>query len=146
MVAEAVPDAVVVDLFAGSGALGIEALSRGAARAVFVERDEPAAAILRQKLEALGYRDRARTVRAEVLRWLDANPQTVAEATLILLDPPYREPVFGRVLEALDRLVSPGALVVAEHAAGEPLPRFQRLAERRRRRYGDTAVVVLEAT
>src|SRR5438105_11564977 len=68
MVAEAVPDAVVVDLFAGSGALGIEALSRGAARAVFVERDEPAAAILRQNLEALGYRDRARTVRAEVLR------------------------------------------------------------------------------
>ena len=144
MVAAAVPDAVVLDLFAGSGALGIEALSRGAARVVFVERDEPAAAILRQNLEALGYRDRARTARADVVRWLGANPEAVREATLVLLDPPYREPVLARALAALDLLLAAGTLVVAEHATGEALPPLERLAERRRRRYGDTEVSFLE--
>jgi 16S rRNA (guanine966-N2)-methyltransferase len=145
MLGPAVLDAVVLDLFAGSGALGIEALSRGAASAVFVERDESSAAILRQNLEALGYRDRARTARADVVRWLEANPDRVGEATLILLDPPYADPVLVRALKALDRLVAPGAPVVAEHAAGEGLPGLGRLAERRHKRYGDTAVTVLEA-
>jgi 16S rRNA (guanine(966)-N(2))-methyltransferase RsmD len=143
MVAAQVPDAVVLDLFAGSGALGIEALSRGAARAVFVERDEAAAAILRQNLEALGYADRARAVRADVGRWLEANPDRIREATLVLLDPPYRDAALGRTLSQLDRLVSENAVVLAEHAAGEHLPALQRLREQRMRRYGDTAVTIL---
>jgi 16S rRNA (guanine966-N2)-methyltransferase len=141
----AVLDAVVLDLFAGSGALGIEALSRGAERALFVERADSPAAILRQNLEALAYSDRARVVRADVVRWLGANPETVAEATLVLLDPPYRDAALGQALLRLDELVSAGALVVAEHAAGEALPALERLIERRRRRYGDTEVTVLEA-
>jgi 16S rRNA (guanine(966)-N(2))-methyltransferase RsmD len=136
---------VVLDLFAGSGALGIEALSRGAARAVFVERDEAAAAILRQNLEALGYADRARAVRAEVARWLGANAAQVAEATLVLLDPPYRDAALAGSLTRLDSLVSSQAVVVAEHGAGEPLPPLERLTEQRSRRYGDTQVTVLSA-
>jgi 16S rRNA (guanine966-N2)-methyltransferase len=138
----AVLDAVVLDLFAGSGALGIEALSRGAARAVLVERDEPSAAILRQNLEALGYSDRARAVRADVVRWLEANPDQVRDATLILLDPPYRDPALARSLTLLDGLVSGRATVVAEHARGERLPELARLRDRRTRRYGDTEVTL----
>jgi 16S rRNA (guanine(966)-N(2))-methyltransferase RsmD len=145
LVAAQVAQAVVLDLFAGSGALGIEALSRGAVRALFVERDEAAAAILRQNLEALGYADRARAVRAEVARWLEANPERVREATLVLLDPPYREPGLKRSLSVLDRLVSSETLVVAEHASGEPLPPLERLREQRTRRYGDTQVTILRA-
>jgi 16S rRNA (guanine966-N2)-methyltransferase len=145
MLGAAVVDAVVLDLFAGSGALGIEALSRGAARAVFVERDESSAAILRQNLEALGYRDRARTVRADVVRWIEANTDAVREAQLVLLDPPYRDLAFARALQALDRHAATGALVVAEHATGEAVPALERLAELRLKRYGDTEVSVLEA-
>jgi 16S rRNA (guanine(966)-N(2))-methyltransferase RsmD len=145
MVGPAVVDGVVIDLFAGSGALGIEALSRGAARAVFVERDESSAAILRQNLEALGFRDRARTARADAVRWLEAHPEVVREATVVLLDPPYGDPILGRALKALDGFVGDDALVVAEHAAGERLPDLTRLTERRQRRYGDTEVTILEA-
>jgi 16S rRNA (guanine966-N2)-methyltransferase len=145
MLGATVVDAVVLDLFAGSGALGIEALSRGAARAVFVDRDEGSADILRQNLEALGYRDRARSVRAEVVRWLEANPDAVRKATLVLLDPPYRDDSLGRALKALDREASASAVIVAEHAAGEDLPLLKRLTVGRRKRYGDTEVTVLEA-
>ena len=144
MLGPAVLDAVVLDLFAGSGALGIEALSRGAARAVFVEREESSAAILRQNLEVLGYRDRARIVRADVVRWLEANPDTVHDASVVLLDPPYRDAVLPLALTALDGLVASGTRVVAEFATGEELRPLERLVERRRKRYGDTEVAVLE--
>src|SRR5579859_2136660 len=69
-----IPDALVVDLFAGSGALGIEALSRGAAHVTFVDREPRGLAILRQNLDALGFKDRARVIRADAARWLEARP------------------------------------------------------------------------
>jgi len=143
MVASVVADAVVLDLFAGSGALGIEALSRGAARVVFVERDEPAAAILRQNLEALGYADRARAVRADVVRWLQGHPEEVREATLVLLDPPYRDPALEQALAVIDPLVSQQAMVIAEHASQQTLGSLGRLTERRVRRYGDSSLTIL---
>jgi 16S rRNA (guanine966-N2)-methyltransferase len=139
------PGALVVDLFAGSGALGLEALSRGAAQVTFVERDQACASILRQNLSSLAYDGRARTVRAEVVRWLEANPDQVAAASVILLDPPYRDPVLEAVLERLDGLAGSGALVVAEHAARQDLPELRRLQILRHRRYGDTALSVLRA-
>jgi 16S rRNA (guanine(966)-N(2))-methyltransferase RsmD len=141
-----VEGAVVLDLFAGSGALGIEALSRGASRVVLVERDESAAAILRQNLERLAYGERAHAVRADVARWLEGSPEQAREATLVLLDPPYRDPALHRALKALDGLVSEGALVVVEHARGEPLPALTRLREQRTRRYGDTQLTLLSTT
>jgi 16S rRNA (guanine966-N2)-methyltransferase len=144
IVAAEVVDAVVLDLFAGSGALGIEALSRGALRAVLVEHDQSSAAILRQNLQALGYADRARAVRADVVRWLESNPDQVREATLVLLDPPYRDSSLARSLEALDELVSDSCVVVAEHAHGDVLPAMKRLLEKRVRRYGATDVTIFK--
>ena len=70
----------VLDLFAGSGALGIEALSRGAARVTFVDREPRGLAILRQNLDALGFKERARIVRADVVRWLEASPDEIRSA------------------------------------------------------------------
>jgi 16S rRNA (guanine966-N2)-methyltransferase len=145
VVAAAVPDATVLDLFAGSGALGIEALSRGAASATFVDQDEQAVRVVRQNLEALGMGGRGRAVRAEVTRWLSANPVEVRRASLVLLDPPYNDAVLEHALVLLDSLVAEGATVVAERSHRQGLPDLRRLQAGRERRYGDTAVSVLVA-
>ena len=115
------PEAVVLDLFAGSGSLGLEALSRGARRVRFVERGAPALAALRRNVDALGVGDRVEMVTDDALRpaaWLE-------RADVVFLDPPYaivaREP--ARVFEAVHRLVAAhlapdGILVLhAEHGA-----------------------------
>jgi 16S rRNA (guanine966-N2)-methyltransferase len=141
----AVADAVVLDLFAGSGALGIEALSRGAARATFVERDAASAGVIRRNLSSLGYEDRSRVAAAEVVRWLRGHAAEVAEASVVLLDPPYNDRVLDRALALLDETVQEGATVVVERAATQALPGLQRLRPVRERRYGDTAVTVLRA-
>ena len=145
LVAPVLGDATVLDLFAGSGALGIEALSRGAAGATFVEQDEQAVRVIRQNLDALGLGGRGRAVRAEVTRWLTADPGEVSRASLVLLDPPYNDAVLEQALALLDELVAEGTTVVAEHAHGQPLPGLRRLRPGRLRRYGDTAVSVLVA-
>ncbi|HEY4028015.1 MAG TPA: 16S rRNA (guanine(966)-N(2))-methyltransferase RsmD [Candidatus Dormibacteraeota bacterium] len=138
-----VADAVVIDLFAGSGALGIEALSRGAAEATFIDQDERAVRVIRRNLESLGLPERGRAVRADVGRWLRASPDEVGRASLVLLDPPYNDAVLEQTLALLDALVAHGASVVAEHAHRQPLPSLGRLRTVRERRYGDTAVSVL---
>jgi 16S rRNA (guanine(966)-N(2))-methyltransferase RsmD len=141
----AVTDAVVLDLFAGSGALGIEALSRGAARALFVDRDEDSVRVVRRNLEALELAERGRAVRAEVTRWLAGHAGEVTQATLALLDPPYNDPVLEHALVLLDSLVAEGTIVVVEHGRRQVLPALHRLRPSRQRRYGDTAVSVLLA-
>jgi 16S rRNA (guanine966-N2)-methyltransferase len=145
MVGASAAGGVALDLFAGSGALGIEALSRGAAAATFVDQDERAVSVVRRNLETLGLGERGRTVRADVPRWLRANPGEVARASLVLLDPPYDDAVLEQALALLDALAAGGAIVVAEHAHRRPLPALQRLRPDRERRYGDTAVSVLVA-
>jgi 16S rRNA (guanine966-N2)-methyltransferase len=143
LVAGRVEGARVVDLFAGSGALGIEALSRGAAHVTFVDRVPRGLAILRQNLDDLGFRSRSAVVRAEVGRWLESVPDEIKEADLVLLDPPYGDPVFERSLKALDRAPA-DMTVVAEYSRHQSLPSLERLRVTRERRYGDTMVAVLE--
>jgi 16S rRNA (guanine966-N2)-methyltransferase len=145
LVAPVVADATVLDLFAGSGALGIEALSRGAATATFVDQDEQAARVVRRNLETLGLSGRGRAVRAEVTRWLTVNPEEVRRASLVLLDPPYNDAVLEHALALLDSLAAAGATVVAERFHRQPLPELRRLRPARERRYGDTGVSVLVA-
>jgi 16S rRNA (guanine966-N2)-methyltransferase len=135
----------VLDLFAGSGALGIEALSRGAAHATFVEREPRAIGVIRANLEALGYGERSSVTRADVGRWLAAQPEEATAAGIILADPPYNDAVLDRALGLLDGSVNEGALVVVEHSARQPLSALRRLQPVRQRRYGDTAVTLLEA-
>jgi 16S rRNA (guanine966-N2)-methyltransferase len=131
----------VLDLFAGSGALAIEALSRGAARATLVERDARAVAVARANLAALDLgEDQARVVHAParaVLR--DASARGDAY-DLVLLDPPYREaPALGRELsQALPSVLAPAARVVAESDRRAPLALD--LPVVRERRYGDTLI------
>lgn len=140
--ASAVPGAVVLDAFAGSGALGLEALSRGAAFATFIETDGVVAACLARNLRRLGEEHRARLVRGDAVQPPPA-PQPV---TLAFLDPPYRS---GLALPALAALRSRGwiggdTLAVVETSASETLAwpaGFERLDERR---YGAALVTFLK--
>jgi 16S rRNA (guanine966-N2)-methyltransferase len=132
----------VLDLFAGSGAIGIEALSRGAAHVTFVDREPRGLAILRQNLEVLGLKERAQVVRGDVVHWLEAATEQVEGAGFVFLDPPYDDAVLDRALNVLDQAAS-NATVVAEHSRRQELPTLTRLKVDRQRRYGDTVVTVL---
>jgi len=132
----------VLDLFAGSGALGIEALSRGAASVTFVDQQPRGLAILRQNLDVLGFKERAHVVRGDVVRWLEASPDAVRAADYVFLDPPYEDVVLDRSLKVLDRHVA-DATVVAEHSRRQAIPTLTRLRVDRQRRHGDTMVTVL---
>jgi 16S rRNA (guanine966-N2)-methyltransferase len=129
----------VLDLFAGSGALAIEALSRGAAHATIVERDARAVAVIRANLQALELgAEVAAIVHAPAAAALQDASARGEAYDLVLLDPPYRDaPALGRDLSrALPALLAPGARVVAESDRRAPLELG--LPVVRERRYGDT--------
>ena len=133
-----VQDARVLDLFAGTGALGLEALSRGAAEATFVESRAPALHVLRANLEALGAE--AEVHRGDALRFLGTARGKARHYDLVLLDPPYRLAArLGRELsEALPAVLAPDGLVVAESDRRAPLALDLPLKDERR--YGDTLI------
>jgi 16S rRNA (guanine(966)-N(2))-methyltransferase RsmD len=137
-------DARVLDLFAGSGALGIEALSRGAASAVFVERHPDAVRTIEHNLDRLRLTG-ARVVQGDVLRTIAEEATAGAKYDLVLVDPPYGmlteiQPRLARHLPPL--LAADGLLVVETDARVEPeLP----LPVRTSRKYGQTRVTLFEA-
>jgi 16S rRNA (guanine(966)-N(2))-methyltransferase RsmD len=133
-----VAEARVLDLFAGSGALGLEALSRGAAAVTFVERAPAALRVLRANVEALGAE--AEIVRADALKWLRAASDGAPQYDLVFLDPPYRQAgALGAVLsDALPAVLGPDALVVAESDRRAPLELTIPTIDERR--YGDTLI------
>jgi 16S rRNA (guanine966-N2)-methyltransferase len=133
----------VLDLFAGSGALGIEALSRGAGVAVFVERDARAAHVLEENLALLGLQgERSELRRAEVSAALRRSRQREETYDLVLIDPPYE--LAGQMREVLAENVPPllsgGARVAIESDRRAPLELG--LEVERRRRYGDTCITI----
>src|SRR5256884_7446887 len=103
MVGPSIEGSEVVDLFAGSGALGIEALSRGAARVTFVDQQPRGLAILRQNLDALGFKERANIIRGDVVRWLEGSPEAGRSARFVFLDPPYDDVVLEPAPQSPDR-------------------------------------------
>jgi 16S rRNA (guanine966-N2)-methyltransferase len=130
----AVEGAVAADLFAGSGALGIEALSRGAARVSFVDHDQRAVATIRANLAATGFAGpRAGVVRADALRWLDS----AAPLDLVLCDPPY---AYHRWPALLGALASVTGLVLLE--TGDRLDLGAGWQVLREKHYGGTVVTV----
>jgi 16S rRNA (guanine966-N2)-methyltransferase len=128
----------VLDLFAGSGALGIEALSRGASDAVFVDRDPRAAATIRANLEALGLD--ARVVATDARTALRDARERADAYDLVFLDPPYRQAtaLAADLAEALRPVLAPAARVVSESDRRAPLELALPLTDERR--YGDTLI------
>ncbi len=122
ILAELVIGAEVIDLFAGIGSLGLEAISRGAAKVTFVEVQRGRAQVIEANLASLGWTDRAEVVVADVISWLRRQRGPLTESRLILLDPPYREAGPQLCLDTLRLLGTVAAtstgwdpLVVAEH-------------------------------
>jgi 16S rRNA (guanine966-N2)-methyltransferase len=139
-----IEDSLFVDLYAGTGAIGIEAISRGARETVFVESHAATARLLQKNLTALGIREGAELIEADVLRGLEKIAARRRVADFIFLDPPYAEPdAHLLVLEFLDasHLVAPRGIVIVEHSSKMELPkRFARLECTRLLQQGDAAL------
>ncbi|MFZ5634852.1 MAG: 16S rRNA (guanine(966)-N(2))-methyltransferase RsmD [Bacillota bacterium] len=139
-------DSIFLDLFAGTGNIGIEALSRGALRAVFVEKDPRAARTIIQNLKISGLYGDSRVMARDVYRALTelgSQKETKEKFDVIFLDPPYgmgfEVPVISRVLEL--GLLSPGGLIIAESSKRVELPSgIMGYPLVRKERYGDTVI------
>jgi 16S rRNA (guanine966-N2)-methyltransferase len=134
----------VLDLFAGSGAAGLEALSRGAAHVTFIERDAGATAVISRNLAntRLGS-ERVAIVRADAIAWLGSRAAPNAgPVDIVIADPPYDRPeLLNATLEAVQPLLAPEARVVAKHFWRDvPPARVGLLASERERRFGETAL------
>ena len=139
----------VLDVFAGTGALGIEAISRGAASAVSVERDRHALRAIRTNAEALGLGDRLRVVARGWREALRAEAEAGSRFDLVLVDPPYDllPDIASDLGAAVAAVLAPGAVVVIEHARGAMmgaggLPEIP-VSRHTTRRYGDTEITVM---
>jgi pantetheine-phosphate adenylyltransferase/16S rRNA (guanine(966)-N(2))-methyltransferase RsmD len=134
----------VLDLYAGTGAMGVEALSRGCEEAVFVEQNRRAVAAIRENLRRAGVEDRAEVIRGHVAPAVERLRQSGQQFNLIFADPPYRIAAteVGGVLPRLDALLAPGGRVVIE--SGEALGENARGRKGVTRRFGGTVVTIFE--
>jgi 16S rRNA (guanine966-N2)-methyltransferase len=141
-------EARVLDLFAGAGGVGLEALSRGAAHATFVERDARAVTALRDNVKSLEVAARATVRRGDVLRELPALLAGGERFDIVFLDPPYDAELVETTLEMLGGggLTRPEALVIAQHfTKTPPAPVIGRLGSFRTRRFGETTLTFYRA-
>ena len=136
-----VAGARVLDLFAGTGALGLEALSRGAAFALFVDESAEARGVIRANVEALGVGGATRLFRRDATRMGRAAPNE--PFSLVFCDPPYGKGLGPRALQSCAEggWLEPGALVVVEEAQGAEVALPEGFTEIERRAYGETEVV-----
>ena len=136
-----VPGARVLDLFAGTGAMGLEALSRGAAFACFVEEGAPARGLIRQNVETLGLAGVTRIFRRDATRMGQAAPN--APFSLVFCDPPYGKALVAPALASCAKggWLAPETLVVVEEALGVEVVLPAGFVELERRDYGETRVV-----
>lgn len=127
----------VLDAFAGSGAVGIEALSRGAAHVTFVERDRIAQRVIAENVELLGIQEQSKIIKASVSAWVstyDGEP-----FDLIFVDPPYHDPQFSTAMQ-ISGLLKPGALMVLSRPGRSESPTKSGVVVVDNRSYGDAAL------
>lgn len=137
-----------LDLFAGTGAMGIEALSRGLAEAVFVDKDSSAASVIHKNLEVCGLEAQARVYKKDIIGALRELSKRGEAFGLIFIDPPYGTGLLEAALKELDslRLLEEGGCIVAETSKRAPLTEaFKNIKVIDERRYGDTVVYFLGA-
>ncbi len=140
---ESFSDCPVLDIFAGTGNLGIEALSRGASRAVFIDNHRDSATLVRKNQELTGFLDRSRVICRDAPAALKALEDSGESFRLVFIDPPYYGGLTEKILEFLStsKLLEEGSLVIAEHSAMETTRKeFGPLRQFDGRTYGDTAL------
>jgi len=138
----------VLDLFAGSGALGIEALSRGAASAVFVDQAKAALSAIRRNIRDLGLEDRSRVIQWNILKNLNCLVPERDAFDLVFLDPPYETAAVSPALAGLSScgILTPGARVIIEHSSREPIVQpMGTLVLIDQRRFGKTLVSFMDS-
>ena len=135
------PDARFLDLFAGTGSVGIEALSRGASLAIFVEIDRKIVEVLRENLVLAGFQDRAEVYALDVIKALKIIDKAGGKFDIVFIGAPYGNPVLETTLRAISesKIVDAGGVVIAEHSSRDEVPdSFGNLKKFRDARYGDT--------
>lgn len=138
-------DSVCVDLFSGTGNLGLEAISRGAKRVYFGDRSKDSVALTRQNVKHCQAEDQAVILFGDYARVLDRISE---KADVIFLDPPYMEGILTDALQAImsRELLGPGGVIVAEHGSRECLPDLLfGLAKKKEKKYGGISVTLYEA-
>lgn len=129
----------VLDLFAGSGQLGIEALSRGAGECVFVEMNKNARAVVSRNIQKCGFKHVSRVIPADAQAYAASCPGF----DIVFLDPPYHKGMVTGILPVLESRLNPGAVVACETASAEELPQtVGSLSVIRSRRYGKTKLTL----
>ena len=139
----------ILDLFAGTGNLGIESLSRGAAHAVFIDNHKESVNLVSKNLRMLDFTGRSRVIEKEALAALRLLEKTEPPFHLVFIDPPYRQGLAEMALKhlAASALIDEYSLVIVEFSSGEDLPRaFDNLKDFDRRIYGDTAIAFFRRT
>jgi 16S rRNA (guanine966-N2)-methyltransferase len=144
---ELVADRIVIDLFAGTGALGLEALSRGASRAIFVEQNRGNVALIHRNLATLRFEDRGRVYTADAYRWARAFAPIDDTPLVVFLDPPYREyeerpRKVNQLLEDLVRRLPAESVIAAESSRMLDESILPELATWDVRRYGGTQIAI----
>jgi 16S rRNA (guanine(966)-N(2))-methyltransferase RsmD len=135
-----VQGASVLDLFAGSGQLGIESLSRGAKHCVFVDKSAEAIAVVKENLNACKLAENARVLHMDSIEYLQVAKQGL---DIVLMDPPYRNGLIEKALPLIGKKLNPGAFVICEHESELTLPdSCGELALHKRYRYGKVSVTI----
>lgn len=130
----------VLDLFAGSGQMGIEALSRGAERCTFVDSDKGAIKIIKENVEKTGFSGKSDIVQMDSASFLNIN---IKKFDIVILDPPYSTGLLKKSAENVAYFVNEGGTVICEHPAGEPMPEeINGLKKYREYKYGKIAVTI----
>ena len=136
-------DSTVLDLFSGTGNLGLESLSRGCKKAVFVEKNPAALAVLRENCRSLNYMDCAEIIPYDVIKALHILSENKREFDIVFMDPPYEHDLEVPAIEALDKgnLVKDDGIIVVEHLLNDEMPGCIGCFSRYQiRKYGNTAL------
>lgn len=138
-----VPGSTVLDLFGGSGGLGLEALSRGAEKTVFCDNDRKACSLIERNVSKLGFSERSEVYCADCFRLIELMKQQNRRFSLVMLDPPYESGLYEPVFEALaeSELLLEGCIIIAEHPIKLCIdPNLACFKAGKPHRYGDVAV------
>ncbi len=149
ILADRLNGAVVADLFAGTGSLGLEALSRGAATAVFVDASPSSLALVRDNAARARLADRAEILRKDAIAAVGHFARSGRTFDLIFCDPPYNKGLAAAIIQKIDagNILRPGGVAIVEHSRHEPLPAgLVNLTISRTERYGETILTFLEHT
>ncbi|MBO5743223.1 MAG: 16S rRNA (guanine(966)-N(2))-methyltransferase RsmD [Clostridia bacterium] len=147
MLFDSVNDAAILDLFAGSGALGLEALSRGAKKAVFVDSNPKACNIVRANIESAGFEEKASVIKKDAIEFLTEAGKKGEKFSLIFLDPPYALALLDEVLDLISQsgILTENGLIVCEFDNGTK-PNIKSFNLLKDKRYGRVCVNILEAS